>query len=77
MKIHNYLHSTSTYQIICVVSSEALLLPLKTINCSGKLIGNNGTFIKKLKEDCRVNIILKETREKLKIKRPRSRKDQK
>jgi len=43
----------------------------------GKLIGNNGTFIKKLKEDCRVNIILKETREKLKIKRPRSRKDQK
>jgi len=43
----------------------------------GKLIGNNGTFIKKLKDDCRVNIILKETREKLKIKKPRSRKDQK
>jgi len=43
----------------------------------GKLIGNSGSFIKKLKEDCRVNIILKETREKLKIRKPRSRKDQK
>jgi len=44
----------------------------------GKLIGHNGTFINKLKEDCRVNIILKETvGEKLRKKRPKSKKDQK
>jgi len=44
----------------------------------GKLIGHNGTFIKKLKEDCCVNIILKETvGEKLKKKKPKSKKDQK
>lgn len=44
----------------------------------GKLIGHNGTFIKKLKEDCCVNIILKETvGEKLKRKKPKSKKDQK
>jgi len=44
----------------------------------GKLIGHNGTFIKKLKEECCVNIILKETiGEKLKKKKPKSKKDQK
>lgn len=44
----------------------------------GKLIGHNGTFIKKLKEDCCVNIILKETvGEKPKRKKPKSKKDQK
>jgi len=44
----------------------------------GKLIGHNGTFIKKLKEDCCVNIILKETvGEKLKKRKPKSKKDQK
>jgi len=44
----------------------------------GKLIGHNGTFIKKLKDDCRVNIILKETAgEKIQKKKPKSKKDQK
>ena len=52
--------------------------PPLNILYAGKLIGHNGTFIKKLKEDCCVNIILKETvGEKLKKKKPKSKKDQK
>lgn len=43
----------------------------------GKLIGHNGTFIKKLKEDCCVNIILKETVGEKKKRKPKSKKDQK
>jgi len=43
----------------------------------GKLIGQQGTFIKKLKEDCRCNIILKEVvGTKPKKKQPRKKKDQ-
>lgn len=45
----------------------------------GKLIGINGTFIKKLKEDCLCNIVLKETegiKPKKSSRNPRSKKDQ-
>jgi len=43
----------------------------------GKLIGQQGSFIKKLKEDCRCNIILKEVvGSKPKKKQPRKKKDQ-
>lgn len=43
----------------------------------GKLIGQQGSFIKKLKEDCRCNIILKEVvGAKPKKKQPRKKKDQ-